>query len=178
MIYKALTFIANELNQYLKLRFTATKDKVVVANILNQDGSSTIIEDDRIIISLVNIEEEKHVHNNWAGGGSNPPVSLNLYVLFSTTFKGELSSDALKFISIIIGYFQSNKSFSSSDGLDSNVEKLSFEIFNLDISELSSLWAGLGAKYTPSILYKVRMIVIEEGMIDTDITPASSFSDE
>jgi hypothetical protein len=45
------------------------------------------------------------------------------------------------------------------------MEKLSFEIFNLSIQEQSNLWSTIGGKYLPSILYRVRVIKVDEGSL-------------
>jgi hypothetical protein len=42
------------------------------------------------------------------------------------------------------------------------MDNVSFEIFNLSIQEQSNLWSTIGAKYIPSILYKVRVVAIDE----------------
>ena len=57
--------------------------------------------------------------------------------------------------------------------MPSPLEKLTFEIFNLPINELSHIWSGIGAKYVPSIIYKVRMISIQENIAKEEIPSVS-----
>ena len=45
------------------------------------------------------------------------------------------------------------------------VEKLVFEMVNLNIQELSQIWGVHGGKYLPSVLYKTRMVTISEDII-------------
>jgi len=84
--------------------------------------------------------------------------------LFSASFNEKLNIDALKFLSAVIAFFKikplfyPGEQFNLPDGLD----KLSFEISNMSIQEQSNLWSAIGAKYLPSILYKVRLVTIDE----------------
>ena len=45
------------------------------------------------------------------------------------------------------------------------LEKLSLELLNLSIHEVNNVWSILGAKYMPSIVYKVRMLAVQENWI-------------
>lgn len=170
MIYEALDEIADELNQHFKLRFGITEDKLFISTIVNNDGSDAL-EKDNVILHLVNIREEKLIANRHNTGG-NPPVSLNLYILFTTNFTGKLISEGIKFISEIIGYFQADNVIETSGG------RIVMELQNLDFQEQNSLWASLGAKYSPSIVYKARLVNIDEGMVSSSLSPASSFPDK
>jgi hypothetical protein len=93
------------------------------------------------------------------------PVNLNLFILFSSYFIDKNYPEALKFLSAVISFFQSNAVFNHSNtpDLDDRVEKLTFEIVNQDLQNQSHLWGSLGGKYLPSILYKIRMVTIQEG---------------
>ncbi len=170
MIYEALDEIADELNQHFKLRFGITEDKLFISTIVNNDGSDAI-EKDNVIMHLVNIREEKLIANRHNSGG-NPPVSLNLYILFTTNFSGKLISEGIKFISEIIGFFQSD------NVIEAPGTKLIMELQNLDFQEQNSLWASLGAKYSPSVVYKARMVTIDEGMPTSTLIPPSEFPDK
>ena len=74
-------------------------------------------------------------------------------------------------LSTVIGVFQANTYFTQQKNptMPSPLEKLTFEIFNLPINELSHIWSGIGAKYVPSIVYKVRMISIREDLITKEV---------
>lgn len=170
MIYEALDEIADELNQHFKLRFGITEDKLFISNIVNNDGSNAI-EKDCVIMSLVNIREEKIISNRHNSAG-NPPIPLNLFILFSTNFTGKLISEGIKFISEIVGYFQSDNVVEASGS------RLIMELQNLDFQEQNNLWASIGAKYSPSVVYKARMVIIDEGMVSSNLNSASSFPDE
>jgi hypothetical protein len=186
MIHEALTFIQNQLNEYFRNRFGLSEDVVIISNIVNQDGTSAIKDENKVILSLVGMEEERMISHGQkqmnSGGrgysGTNPPVIMNLYILFSTSFSGQMVKESLKFISVIIGFFQSNNVFTSKEYSDLKNEKLIFEIFNLNFLEQNNLWASMGAKYVPSILYRVRMVVIEEGLIQFEIPEIGKVDDD
>lgn len=177
MIYSVLSTIGDKLNFYLKNRFALGEDKVILSNIVNQDGSLAITESDKVVVTLVNIQEETLTSrmNNMEG---MRPINLNLYIMFSAYFIDKNYPEALKFLSAVISFFQANCVFNHSNtpDLDPNVEKLTFEIVNQDLQNQSHLWGTLGGKYLPSILYKVRMVTIQEGNIQTEYSNISGLT--
>lgn len=180
MIAKALTFVSNFLNKEIKLNYGIDENRVVVSSLINPDGSVSENTENKIIISVINLEHETTVKslNNYVGGNANnfgktaPPVYLNLYLLVSANYDSGNYLEALKMLSSVIGIFQSNTYFTKqvNPELPSPLEKLTFEIFNLPINELSHIWSGIGAKYVPSIVYKVRMISMQENRITEEVT--------
>jgi len=175
MIYASLDTIADKLNFYLKSRFAVAEDKVLISNLVNQDGTPAISEADKVVITLVNIQEESIGSRRSGLDGMNRPINLNLYVLFSAYFIDGNYSEALKFLSAVISFFQANVVFNqvNTPDLPLNIEKLTFEIVNQDLQSQSHLWGTLGGKYIPSVIYKVRMITIQESNMDID-TPRIS----
>ncbi len=167
MIYETLYEISTQLNQHLKIRFGLTEDKLFLSNLVDQQGQSTI-DEDCVVMMPVNIQEEKYLSNLFRTN-INPPVSLNIFVLFTTTFNGKLISESLKYISEIISFFQQEKVII----FDGN--KIKFEFFNIDINTQFNLWASLGAKYSPSVVYKVSLIMIDDDMPASDLNYSSSF---
>ena len=70
MIDSALFSIVNELNSSLNLKFNLNENRVVASNLLNLDGSLSIKDENRIVVSLVNIEEEKTATPNGFWGSN------------------------------------------------------------------------------------------------------------
>ena len=58
MIYSAVSVIADLTNDYLTKRFGQSEEKVIISNIVNPDGSLAVTEPDKIILSLVNLQQE------------------------------------------------------------------------------------------------------------------------
>lgn len=179
MIAKALTFVSDFLNHEIKMGYGIDEDRVVVSSLINPDGSITENIENKIVISVINLEHETTVKsmNNYVSGDSNnygkvsPPVYLNLYLLVSANYDSGNYTEALKMLSSVIGVFQANTYFTREKNptMQNPLEKLTFEIYNLPINELSHIWSGIGAKYVPSIVYKVRMITIKEDLITKEV---------
>ena len=175
MIDAAINHIATNVNLHLMRTFGLNEDVVVVSNIVEQDGTVATHVNDKIVVSLVNIEKDslsmKRVAPAAAGGGrqtgSNPPIHVNLYLMFASYFAGSNYQEGLKFISNTIHYLQGQSVFdqSNSPGLDPAIDKLVMDIHNLDINDLSNLWSVLSGKYLPSVLYKVRTVTVDAGAV-------------
>lgn len=168
MIYAAVHHIAQQLNQYLKNTFDLSEDIAVLSNIVEQDGSLAANAANKMVVCLVSIEKDAtpgHLPGRTPSGGrmaevSYPPIHTNLYVLFAGNFNGKNYGESLKFLSYTIGFFQRNPLFTrqNSPELDPRIAKLSLDIENLNMKDLSSLWSVLSGKYLPSVLYKIRMV--------------------
>ena len=115
MIHQVLPFLAKEINTFFKLKYDLNEDKVVLSNIVNPDGSLAIEEQNKVLLSLVNVEEETTVRQGKAYIRSKsgsfsavaPPVKVNLLLLFSAYFENKNYVEAMKFLSGIIAFFQS-----------------------------------------------------------------------
>lgn len=187
MISKALTFISDFLNHEIKMTFGIDEDRVIISSLISPDGSISESIENKIVISVINLEHETVANSshNYVNGGNNtfgkvsPPVFLNLYLLISANYNSTNYTEALKMLSSVIGIFQSNTYFTKQNNpeMQTPLEKLAFEIFNLPINELSHIWSGIGAKYVPSIVYKVRMITIREDLIVKEVAGLSGIQD-
>jgi hypothetical protein len=171
MIEEALTFLAKEMNEYFRNTIPVKEDKVILSGLVSQDGSIAIPHENTVVITLVNIEKESVTKNIMQGVRSaentSMPVSVNLYLLFSAYFTPGNYTLSLRFISFVISYLQQKPVFTASNSprLDSSIEKLSFEMESLGAEKLSNTWATLGAKYMPSVLYKMRMLTYYDNII-------------
>jgi hypothetical protein len=77
-----------------------------------------------------------------------------------------------------VAFFQAKPVFTAqgSASFPRELERLSMELVSLDYALLNNLWAALGAKYLPSVVYKARMLTIQESWI-TDRVPGISTTD-
>ena len=184
MIYAAVSHLANQLNQFLKRTFELGEDVVVLSNILEQDGSLAPNINNKLVVFLVNVEQDTTSSARPHGAASAtpsvstyPPISLNLYVMVAANFNSGNYSEALKFLSNAIGFFQRQPFFDhqSTPDLDKRISKLALSIENLNFQDLSSLWGALSGKYMPSILYKVRMVSFDSGDIRSQLSPIKGF---
>jgi hypothetical protein len=181
MIDNAIKFIASEVNKYVVRKIDPQQDpsitKLVVAGnvVKTQDGeagSNPLLG--KGILTLVNIEEDrisKSPQNFRKLDGlveyRNPKIFLNLYCLFSV-FHNSYET-ALQYLSLIIQFFQfrnlinhQNSPSSSEPKLHPNIEQLVFDMVSMNFEQVNHLWGTLGGKYLPSVLYKVRLVAIED----------------
>mgnify|MGYP006074100461 FL=1 len=168
MISSAIESVVQELDNFLRIKFQLTDSGAILSNLANVDGSIAAKDKNKVVVTLVGIQEDKLAHNKLNPGkraGQSPPVYLNIHLLISANFDEKLTKESLRFISAVVAFFQSKSVFlpSNTPSLSSSIEKLVFEIVNLEFQAQSSLFTSLGAKYLPSVLYKMRMLAIDEG---------------
>ena len=175
MIHEVVPAIVQELNKFFKRKHNITEDKALMSHIVNADGSIALQETDKIIVTLTNIEMDRTKSNTASyeqtQRGSfvkvNPPVNVNLYLLFSAYFTNENYTEGLKFISSVVAFFQNRSgifTMQNTPGLGPTaqlVEKYTAELLPLEYRDISNVWNGLGAKYLPSVLYRIRTLPIE-----------------
>ena len=173
MIYEALSCLVDEINEYFRIRLKVSEDKVSLSAIVNQDGTIAIQGENKILLTLTNIEKETIGRNNSAFSGSplstnkSPILTVNLYVLFSAYFSNGNYPESLRFISFIIAFFQQKNVFThvNTPRLDPEIDKLIFEMASISPEQLNNIWGSLGAKYMPSVIYKVRMLTYNNNII-------------
>ena len=183
MLEAAIGLIAAQLNQALRSAFQLSEDPVVVTSLVDVNGSVPVNATNKLLIFLANIERETVVaaqsmrhavvgNDRDAVAQTSAPVHLNLMLMFAANFGGSKYTEALKFISATIAFFQGRARFDhhNSPDLDPRIERLVLDIENLNVGELANLWGILGGKYVPSILYRMRMITIDTGQI-THLVP-------
>lgn len=185
MIIHALQVIRNELNAYLdSFSINAnTGDDVKLGNISqleipNQGEADTM--KDKIVISLVNIREEKTLKNVPFSRRNdttlkteyfNPPVFLNMYLLISACQSSY--TNALIYLSRIIAFFQAKNVFTHENTTpitsDSEVPatermdefKIILDMYSGSFEELNHIWGVLGGKQLPSVLYLARLVEVK-----------------
>ncbi len=182
MIHKVLPVVTSELNDYFVRKFSlpAKPPSVLLSELVNLDGSVAVEGKNIVIATLINVEQERTNLNMPLSktGRMNPPINIILHVLFSAYFPSTGGSSttsythAMAFLSAVIGFFQGKQVFTpqNTPGLElGTVEKVTMEIVNLDLRELSNFWTAVGSKHLPSVLYKMRMLSISEEMILDEI---------
>ncbi|MEO9805871.1 MAG: DUF4255 domain-containing protein [Reichenbachiella sp.] len=184
MIDEVLKFLVIELNK--KLETAGEPNRAVMGNILSQDGNIDNALNDSIIVTLVNVEEEKVLkpqssyikEDDGAIFRTNPAINLNLHVLFSAHFSDYRSG--LKYLSSVLSFYQGMNFFDhkNSPSLDPRIEKLVLELFTPSFEQLNHMWGFLGAKYMPSAIYKIRMLTIQDNKILETLEGVSGMSKE
>ncbi|GAA0191331.1 hypothetical protein GCM10009122_53730 [Fulvivirga kasyanovii] len=178
MIESVFMAMSERLNSYFANKFSTGDDFVIVSNLVNQDGTPALTESDKLIITLANVQQESVNTRPNSVSILEAPVNINIHTLISAYFVEDNYQDSFKYLSGVISFFQSNKVFNhqNTPGLDPGIDKITFEISNLDIQALSQLWGIVGGKYLPSILYKVRMVPIKDDNFLRDTAVFSGLS--
>ncbi|ACN14432.1 hypothetical protein HRM2_13210 [Desulforapulum autotrophicum HRM2] len=183
MIDKSLEILKKAVHNYLtglpQLNITS-ESTIHLTHVANPDGTLAI-NDDSLAMTLVNIEEERTIKSQIpfikTPDGRiihvNPEIKLNLSVLVSANFTNYKTG--LEYLSGAIHFFQSKNVFTPQDtpDLDPSIEKLIVEMDSLNLEQQHHLWGLLGAKYLPSVLYKIRLIVIQEAQAFDETGPIS-----
>ena len=177
MIHNLLPVVCSELNDYFKSRYGVRENRLVLSNLINQDGSVALEGSNTVVCSLVNVEEEttlKATAGTTSSGGtfvkSSPDIYVNLTIIFSSYFVGKNYVEALKFLSGVIYFFQGKPVFTNDNtpGLSDNVEKAVFDLTSLSFHDLSAVFQMMGSKYLPSVVYRIRMLTFAtDNMEDT-----------
>jgi hypothetical protein len=171
MIDLAINAMAAQLNQYLQNLSHSNEDLVVVSNLLGPDGAPAPNVSNRIILFLTAIERDtltqrgaEHGVRGLAGPG---PLFLNLYVMAAANFTGNNYPEALKFLSLVVGFFHGRPVLDHSNcpELAPAIDKLILDIENTPPQAMSNIWGVLGGRYLPSVLYRVRMVVIDSANV-------------
>ncbi|MGB5818619.1 MAG: DUF4255 domain-containing protein [Saonia sp.] len=195
MFRTALEFIKRELDQYIVDReqdpANYTPGNVVdLLPVVQPNGDLNIDENAHVTLMLVGIEEErkegKRPHYMTTDDSRmkklNPPIDLNIFLLFIAS-NGNYET-ALRDCSSIVAFFQANPVFDpekfpalNTSAVDPTnkpwqlIERLSFRLQDMSFEQQNNLWAMLGGKYIPSVVYKVNMLTVFETKSDR-IAPA------
>lgn len=190
MIKAALILLREELRHYLAAKGDSTD--VILENIGLLETNDAANLQQRIVISLVNIEEETTLKNakNYlrTGAGmasySNTPVYLNLYLLFTANYTGGDSPKnnyllALQNLSFVISFFQSRNHFTIGNSqvpqlmgffdeqdllyLPDLIDmRVTIELYTLTFEQINHLWGSLGGRQAPFAMYKARLLMIRD----------------
>ncbi len=174
MISDAMELIRGALQRYILEVETSldSADVVILENIAMADelGGTNIQLKGHLVMSLVNLQEEATLRNtpNYRLDNSrvvyqNPPVNLNLFILFSALYNDY--ETALKLLSRVVEFLQWKKEFSvtttPSKGNISQDVRVLLDLYSLTFEQLNHLWGALGGKQVPFLLYRARLVALE-----------------
>ncbi|MFT4924936.1 MAG: hypothetical protein ACI8WB_001026 [Phenylobacterium sp.] len=175
MIDNALNFIREVAEGYAsKLLPDASGEKKVVLTAFADDSGKTKIPAEAVGLSLLNIEQERTFIARGMGQiepqtTSTPgqisfvhrPVDLNLQLMFTANFSNY--QESLKHIACIVQCFQSNPQLllpCAQPGLPEM--QLVMELNTLPLEQQHYIWSMIGLRYLPSVVYRMRMLRIQD----------------
>ncbi|MGY6275634.1 DUF4255 domain-containing protein [Methylomonas sp. MgM2] len=178
MISHALTITVNEINRHFVNAYGTADNTVRLGNLAEGLGSGGVPRE-MLILSVVNIQEEKALKNMPAYTRNdvtltavyeNPPVFLNFQLLVTATHADY--GNALLVLSRAIRFFQFNHVLTQDNvdplSLSTNAPanildqlasfRLVFELYSATMEEVNHLWGTLGGKQYPFVLYMLRAL--------------------
>lgn len=169
VIDAALNFIADQANSHLRKRMASDLGEISVGPLVDDRGS-WVVPQDRLRLALFQIDEERTLREQLPErrliGGREvllpPPLLLNLVVVFAGRF--QQYDQALRTLSHLLAFFQARPLFTPSDSpaLPAGSERLALDLLSWGPEQLNQMWACLGAKHLPSLIYRVRLIVLQD----------------
>ena len=175
MIYETLQILQEQLETFFDqvgLGKTVVLENIALWDLGGNDGNKV---KDKVIITLLNLEEESTLKNipsyrivNNKTEYKNPPIHLNLFILISANRDGYDKS--LRSISKTIEFFQGKKVFTSTNTVYNRTNvafdvlehfKFVLELYTPTFEELNHVWGTMGGRQLPSVIYKVQLIQID-----------------
>ncbi|SOD04205.1 Protein of unknown function [bacterium JGI 053] len=169
-IGKTLEAVRRRMNEFIHVAEPREEDWVVLSNLVNPDGTPVEATRGKLVMFLAGIQKEAGPGTAAVPGQPSavpPPIYVDLYVLLLANFFDASYPEGLGIISKVISFFQQNPSFThdSLPDLPPEVDRLTWEMTNLDPPSLRSLMGLAGIEYLPSVYYKVRMLPFASGAV-------------
>lgn len=188
MINRILTALKDELNEFIKLKDPLNfglLDIAILSNLVDQAGTLAFVSNNnnqtvhKIVMTLVNVEEEKIFKDQQYFKKTaedsiitlNPELKIQLLVLFtaySTSYE-----TSLLILGFVISFFQKKGVFThqNSPSLNGITAKATVELQTLSAEQTNHIWGYLGAKYMPSVAYKVSLLTFQEDQKTSEALP-------
>ncbi len=165
MIGLALDCIAEDINAHLQRAESDNLERVILSNLVDQDGSPPVETENKVVLTLISLDEEKNIYDR--GGAERAgslvartadPIYLNVHVLFAATHRHYPSG--LEALSAVIAYIKSKPTFDhqNTPQLPNDVRRLNFNLERLAYADWSNIWSYLGANYLPAVTYTIRIV--------------------
>ncbi|OGQ94548.1 MAG: hypothetical protein A2521_05100 [Deltaproteobacteria bacterium RIFOXYD12_FULL_57_12] len=169
MLDIALQFLVDELNTCLTTKTGSDSVRVAMDKVVEHDGKYAFAAES-LCASIINIEEDRIFKEHLPEYATinnqhvvlEPELRLNLYILIAANFKHY--DQALKYISYVLTFFQAHPLFTSDEypALTPTIGRLTMELQSLSFEQLNQVWAFVGGKQLPSVIYKVRMVALQD----------------
>ncbi|WP_187428337.1 hypothetical protein ROLI_001510 [Roseobacter fucihabitans] len=177
MIDLALGLVADRLNAHLVSRYGVSDALVSVSPLSDGEGKPTADARNRLVMFLTNIAQDATPR---AAAGTRSSVQmtqaraihLDIYFMLASAYDAETYSEGLKLISSALAFFQANPVMTprNTPDMPAGLNQLSLEISNLKVEEMGQMWGNLGGRYVPSVMFKMRSVMIDAGAV-SDVVP-------
>ena len=174
MLGEVLVFLRSRLDGYLSARLGMVPGQADQAKVVLLDGEKIDpieFQMGAVTALMINIEQEKiqrapdRYYRTLADGSSarvNPEIRINVYLLFVAHFKQY--EQGLDYLSLIIQYFQAHPVIDRNIApeLDARLDRLTFELVTLSMSDQGEIWNALRTSYMPSVMYRVGLLIFQD----------------
>ncbi len=187
MLYKALEIVKDQVSAYLET-VTTTANLVVLENIAKLDDATVTTLVDKVVLTLINMEEEVTLKNKagtYTSGDNaeykNPPIHLNLYLLFSVNRTNY--DQSLDDLASVVEFFQGKRLFNNANTVlnpantaltDVTEFKFTVELYTPTFEQQNYIWGTLGGKSLPNAMYKLTLAKIDRDTIRGTTTRISN----
>ena len=184
MIHLSIGHVVSELNAYLNLRSPGmATERVEAGSLFDLNGQPNNDTRNRVAVQVVNVEENGvyrslETYRPRPDGPHErirPPVRVSLYVLFVANLDDY--DEALKALSHVIAFFQNRYTFEVTGNGDGS-SRVVFELYSMTFEQQNHLWAALGAKYMPSVMYKAAILDIRDMQVEAEVPPVEEITTE
>lgn len=176
MIDQALSLVAARLNSHLAARYGVQDELVALSPLTDAEGKPAPDARNRLVMFVTNI-----AHDATPRGGrgrtsmqmvQSQAQHLDVYFMLASAYEAETYAEGLKLISTALAFFQAYPVMTpqSTPDMPLGLGQLSFEIANLKVEEMGQMWGNLGGRYVPSVMFKMRSVVIDAGAL-TNVVP-------
>lgn len=173
MIHNILTHYAKLLDEYLSRTHRQPEGLAEVGFM----GNSSEMKPNKMVLSLISVEREttggiSAPVQRTVGGYARmtPPLLLNLNIMLAAVYDEKQYTESLSVLSDSLKFVQTVPKF-QVDHVD-----YSIEIVTLSTQDLNNIWATLGGQYYPSVMCKVRRLVIDAEEIIASGHPSKGVS--
>lgn len=169
MIRRILEYYAERLDEYLS-RTRRQSERIAVVGLI---GSASDAAPNKLVVSLVNLEKEASgdsVHMQRASGGYAgrlAPLMLNMHIMLAAVYESNRYRESLSVLSDTLEYIQSMPKFSVGGAV------YTVEVVPMSTMDLHNIWTAMGGQYHPSVICKVRGLVIDSGTVVSGTGAAS-----
>lgn len=170
MFHHCTNILSAELNHYIQGKMALQGPFVSIAMISNSRIESKYPNGITMyLVDIVSIALRSSPNEYVPQGGGfvvrKLPEAFSLYFLFSIS---NIPTDLLKNLELlthVAAFFQQKPHFDKQNTpalQECGMENFSVELVRMSASEKSLLWKSLHVPYTPSLLYKVGLLFVEE----------------
>lgn len=165
MLDQTFTFIRDSLDAFLRSRLDAHESLVITNQLADTNGNSLTENTNKVVITLVNLEQETAKRSIEASRRSSaiperntiPASVFSLHILITANF--DSYQESLKLLSEVVKFLQRQPRIDASNypSLPKSIAHLDLQYENLNYSEIHQLWDSMGMNYKPSAICKIQV---------------------